>query len=530
MTNDHVPCIRRRSVTPKRVLWVLYCAGLTAFYVFPVFGALAAATAPTTVELIGFSRRGIAVLGIVGASSVLFGARIGGRGATISFRYADVYQLLLSPVDHQRVMRRKLTRRVATGLAAGIVLGGAAGLGVGLYLEQGTLWHWVVSGSVYVATLCATYVGTAGLWSGMRWSPRSATIVGLIAVAWATFEFVGWRSLGSFADFARLFLFPLIGHAGGMLWPLIAAAAAVVMALRVIPRINLELVAHRAGLLPQLRFAAANNDLHSSVSLYARLSGEYPKSRPWARVRQGSRPVWTRSWRSVARFPTGRICRIVLGIVAEAAILRFAWGLSPIVVAVLLSVTAFIVAVELNSPLASELDHHERAFSFPLDEGDLTIRLLIVPFVLLVLLQIAVFVIGSVGQAALQSLPLMLVAAPIAAGAAIAGSAVALRRSPGGLVRTSDLAGPPEAALISAMLRFALPLLLVVVGFAPIAVLTTNPQAAMSAGILVASALISVVCPAVYLRLSGHDVGSAIRRLASELNILHADNRAPNNA
>src|SRR5439155_5954699 len=91
--------------------------------------------------------------------------------------------------------------------------------------------------------------------------------------------------------------------------PLVGAVVAV--GIRSAGGTPLELVERRAGLVSELRFAAALRDVRGVTRTWRSLAQEDPRSRPWVRISASwGPPVWNRHWRSLARWPGGRVVRV----------------------------------------------------------------------------------------------------------------------------------------------------------------------------------------------------------------------------
>ena len=85
-----------------------------------------------------------------------------------------------------------------------------------------------------------------------------------------------------------------------------------VLGVLLLDRVSVEKLDRRSALVAQLRFAVTMQDLRTVTLLRRQLSNELPRRDPWFTVHPGRLPAWRRSLRSLARFPSKRLGRMVL--------------------------------------------------------------------------------------------------------------------------------------------------------------------------------------------------------------------------
>jgi hypothetical protein len=193
------------------------------------------------------------------------------------------------------------------------------------------------------------------------------------------------------------------------LWPLApsplalaafpAVGAVVVAGIRSAGATPLELVERRAGLVSELRFAAALRDVRGVTRTWRSLAQETPRSRPWVRV-SGSGPawlaVWQRHWRSLARWPGGRLVRVAALALGVAGALGLVWlGASYfLVVAALL---AYLVGLEVLEPWWETVERPDLTDSLPVTRPALVFRHMLAALA-------AVLLVGLVALAAVSAM------------------------------------------------------------------------------------------------------------------------------
>ena len=416
-------------------------------------------------------RNGPALLGLVPALAVLVGLRSGSRGGPIALEAPDVRHVLLSPVDRGFALRGPALKQIRFLAFIGIVVGGIGGV-----FAQHRLGHnvaaFVVCGAAFGLTTVLLGVGCALVASGHRLPRWAATLIGLVLVAWQLGDLSGRFPTAPLSLLGRLPLWPL--HVDPLaLIPVIVAVALVGYGLLGVGGISIEFAERRTRLVGQLRFAVTLQDLRTVLVLRRQLSLELPRERPWlSRGGGGARRtprfvVWARGWYGVRRWPSSRLVRLLLAAVVAGFALRGVWdGTLPLVV--LAGLALWIAALDAIEPLAQETDHPTRRDSYPCAPGELMVRHLPVPTLVMVvvsLLTMAVFVLVDPTRQVVEVAAIALF--PVAFGATAGAVVSALMGAP---KVGDDLSAmlPPEIAGMKNALRTAWPPALAVLGVMPV--------------------------------------------------------------
>jgi hypothetical protein len=197
---------------------------------------------------------------------------------------------------------------------------------------------------------------------------------------------------------------------------------------------------------------------------------ELPRQRPWIRLRRSSKarfPAFRRGWRGVLRWPVARIGRVViLGAIAGVA-MRGVWsGTTPLLI--LAGLAMFVAGLDAAEPLAQEVDHPGRSETYPLEEGQLQVRHLLVPAIVSVL-------VAAVGCAVAVAVDPSALAARLAAAmilpaglAAAAGAIVSVVKGAPKPFDDSPVFLPPEVAGMRIAFRAAWPPVIAVLGLLPL--------------------------------------------------------------
>ncbi len=188
--------------------------------------------------------------------------------------------------------------------------------------------------------------------------------------------------VGPFDTVGSLAIWPLRVNLLDLVAPVIAIVIAVLGVL-LLDRVSVEQIDRRSALVAQLRFAVTMQDLRTVTLLRRQLSNELPRRDPWFTVHPGRLPAWRRSLRSLARFPSKRLGRMVLlAAFAGGAELAAFKGTSP---AILIAGGAtFLLGLDAVEPFAQELDHPELTERYPMEAPRLQQRLLVAPALLLI--------------------------------------------------------------------------------------------------------------------------------------------------
>ncbi|MFZ9627987.1 MAG: DUF6297 family protein [Ilumatobacteraceae bacterium] len=487
--------------------------------------------APVVDGLADVARRGPAVVSTLAACAVMIGLRSGARGGPLAVEAADVAHVLLAPVPRRLVLRRPVVQRLRTA-----VLGGAgAGAVVGRLAAQrlpGSSWSWTAAGAAAGVLVGALWLAAALL---AHCRPRPAmTVLGGVLVGWqavtvvrsvpAPLDGVGRLAVAAWPDT------PAVGAPGGVVSGAVVAVVTVALVaagLLSLDRMSLEALARRSALVAQLRFAATMQDLRTVVLLRRQLDEEHPRRSPW--VQRPSRTgrqsltaaVWQRDLRGLARLPLSRLARMTLVAcawgVSLAATVR---GTTPAVA--IAGLAGFVLGLEALEPLSQEIDHADRCDTLPVERGELLLRHLAAPAVLLVPFSLvaAVAAILSSGDPGAAVLPAAVLAVPIT-WAAATGSAVSIVRDapdPVASTRGTTAIAMPEVTGLGSVLRAALPLVVSSLGAATVLFVraasrrgdTLWPSACRAA----IGALLLVFLAAQWVRLRDRSVRSATTFLA----------------
>jgi hypothetical protein len=214
--------------------------------------------------------------------------------------------------------------------------------------------------------------------SGRR-LPRAAATLGAVAVlAWAAAD-VAQGIWSPFRLAGGLALWPLDVHPEDLIAVVVVLGLAW-LAVAGLGGTSLEAAERRTGLVAQLRFAVTVQDLRTVVLLRRQLAMDLPRARPWIRLRRPARwfPVWRRDLRGLVRFPLGRIGRLVLlGAIAGLCLRGVFDGTTPLLFGAGLAL--YVAALDAVEPLAQEADQLDRADSYPIERGDLLLRHLAAP-------------------------------------------------------------------------------------------------------------------------------------------------------
>jgi hypothetical protein len=208
--------------------------------------------------------------------------------------------------------------------------------------------------------------GVASRWVNLAWLALVATAVADLAAGShvSPTSWVGLVALWPVAPSAfALAAFPLV-------------AVIVAGGLKSAGGTPLELVDRRAGLVSELRFAAALRDVRGVTRTWRSLARESPRSRPWLRLsgsRAGRLAVWRRHWRSLARWPGGRLVRVAALTLGVACALGLVWvGASYFLVVA--AVLAYLVGLEVLEPWWETLERPDLTDSLPVRRVSLVIR------------------------------------------------------------------------------------------------------------------------------------------------------------
>lgn len=431
----------------------------------------------------GAAASGLGVAVLVGLS-----LRSGLRGGPLDIDGADVQHLLLAPVSRRAVLLPPALRRLGRAAGMGAVAGGVAGLLTAARLPGGYP-AWCAGGAATGALVGALTVAPAMIVSGRRLPERWVNACWLALVALAVADLLAGTSATPASWLGLVAIWPL--ERSPLAAPAFPAVALVVAAgLAAVAGTPVEALDRRAGLVAQLRFAAATRDVRSLTRAGHQLAEEAPRTRPWLRLPPWfGDSVWRRHWQSLLRWPLARVVRLVAMALAIAAALALTWaGASYFLVVA--GALAYAVALEVLEPWSQETDRPDLTDSLPVGRASLLVRHL-APAV------VGAVAIGLVALAALAGLrpPLaVLVAAgillPPAAIAAVCGGAVRARTDVSWSEMPQDQLG---IAAFMTVINVAAPPSLAILGLVPVLIVRAAAQAggdpigpAVTSGIVVA--------------------------------------------
>lgn len=388
---------RRRIRRLGRLEWfdVAYKA-----YVAVIFGggavlwvSAAIEEAPVTSSLGEVERLLPVVVSIVSALAVAVGLRTGARGGPLSLEAADVAHVLLAPVSRRAVLLRPAMQRLRTAVAGASTAGAVAGQLAGRRLP-GSTWSWGVCGGLAGALVGAAWFGAALV--GHRRPRVAMTVVGVLLVAVES-SALWLRVPTPLAGVGRLALAGWPGHLDSGSVPGVLAAAvvgavvgvALAVGVAALDSMSLEALMRRSALVAQLRFAATMQDLRTVVLLRRELDEEHPRATPWHRLRPApigdlgfAATVWRRDVHGLLRVPLSRVVRMAAESVAlGAAVAVVVRGTTSAIV--LAALASFLLGLEALEPLSQEIDQPDRAESVPVERGDLLVRHLVAPAMVL---------------------------------------------------------------------------------------------------------------------------------------------------
>lgn len=477
---------RRRTARLGRLEW--FEVAYRAYLVMLIGGAISLgmagwipATPLDSADLNQVSAHGPGIVGLVVAVIWGVGLRSGANGGPVSVETPDVRLLLLAPVPRRMVLMRPCVQRLASLAGAGAAAGGVAGLLAAPRLD-GSRVLWAVLGSATGVTVMTAAGAMALLVHSSRlprWIPRTAASALVIAqgAAVASGRPGPTTALGDAALWA-LTREPSSLMAGGVITVL--AGTATVAALAWCGRLSLEALERRTALVAQLRFAIAVGDLRTVMLLRRQLTHDQLRARPWVTVpppgrhRGATRLIAWRTAVGMSRVPLGRIVRLLM-LSAVSGALGVAVVQGSVALIAVMGLVAFVMGLDLTEGLAQTLDHQEQRQLLPVPGGLVSSAALIVPAVVLVpLTGVAVLsafavsgTIDAVVVGGVLALPL--------AWAGAAGAVVnVVRGAPDPMVRAARVVSmPPEVAGVATAVQAAWPVLVSILGVAPLLFVTS---------------------------------------------------------
>jgi hypothetical protein len=420
--------------------------------------------------LADFQRHGPTVLGLVTAVALAIGLRSGSRGGPFALEAAEVRHVLLAPIDRASALRGPAIRLLRFIVFAGAIMGAASGQLASRRLPH-SAFAWAAAGAAYGIVTTASAIGIALIAGGRRIQRPVASLLALAIVTWAALD-VARIAPSPFRYVGHVALWPISFHSLDLV-AVGCAALSVGLGLLGVGGYRIENAERRTGLVGQIRFAATMQDLRTVIVLRRQLAFEQLRSRPWFGRRQRPRRprsdlgiVWRRDLQGIRRFPLSRIFRMLVLSVGAALALRGVWhGTTPL--AVVAAAALLLVGYEAAEPLAQEVDHTERADLFPVERGLLESRHL--PSIAITML-----VVGAVGMAVpvaiehtMAALVLGLITLVPASLCAASGAVVSVALAPPEPFKDGQLL-PPEVAGMKIVVRAAWPLIVSMIGTAPV--------------------------------------------------------------
>ena len=451
----------------------VYVVGLFGGIVLLWLSDLVGDEALSAAQAADVAAHGPAVLGMVAVVALALGLRSGSQGGPLALEAADVTHVLLAPIDRRAALMRPTFQRVRSAAFAGALVAACLAQLAGRRLP-GSPIAWFAAGALFGGIAALVWVGGALVAHALHVPLAASTVVAVVGIGWqaaaigtdvpgpgdlhGSLGLWGWRQRG--VDVVAI----------------VVTVALTVTGVALVARSSLEALVRRSSLVAQLRFAVTMQDLRTVVLLRRQLAAEHTRARPWVRLGAGGRgpTVWRRGWHSLLRLPAGRLLRM-FGLVALAAGSQVAvvHGTSPAVFATL--VCAFVLGLEVMEPLSQEVDQPDRADSFPMPRGELMVRHLAAPAVVLVPFTIVGAAVGVAidamvtdGTRVAGTIPVALLLGVAAVYAGAAGATVSIVRDMPDPVAggSQDVYLPPEMAGMTTVVRTLIPLLVSAVGAA----------------------------------------------------------------
>ena len=424
----------------------------------------------TPSQLEKLTRDGPEWLGLIAAVVVAVGLRSGSRGGPVALERAEVWHVLLAPVDRTTAMRGPAIRQLRFLLFAGALTGAVAGILAAHRLPEEDI-VWAACGALFGLATMALGYGVALCASGWRIPSWAASLLGLVLVTWAVADGANIVEGSPTSAVGHIALWPLDFAPIGLV-ALAVAVVLVLVGLSLVGNVSVEAAERRSTLVGQLRFAATLQDVRTVIVLRRQLAMELPRLRPWLPVHtRGTHrlPVWSRGVRGVLRWPAARVARLVLlGAVAGLAA-RGAWnGTSPLIA--VSGVALYLAALDAVEPLAQEVDHPTRRNAVPMEAGTVELRhipVAVAAMVLVCLVAFAAAVLAGPSIAALEIAGACVLPAALGAVGGAVISVVGGAPSHGGGGDTWSLM-PPEVAGMRMVSRTAWPPAMAIVGVVPV--------------------------------------------------------------
>ena len=369
------------------------------------------------------AHHGAAVLGLGIAVLVTLGLRSGARGGPLAPEPADVVHLLLAPVPRSTILRAAALRQLRGVVLLPAIAGGVAG-NVAAGRLGGNRVESIAAGATFGVLTALLVWGSALVASGTHLRIRTANAIGIVLVGWSAIDVAAGTASAPTAQIGRVALLPLTSSPLALLGPVIALGIAG-YALAVAGRVSLEALRHRARLVGELRFAATLQDMRSVIVLHHELAEELPRCARGSAPGRPREPVLAAGLAGLARWPSGRVVRVVVLAIVVALACAGAWNGTEALV-VLAGVAAFLMGVDAVEGLAEESDHPARPEQYPIRWGDLVVSHLVAPAALLTGVSLIVMLLFGVLSGAGAAFAVGAVTLLRIAFAAVAGGAISV--------------------------------------------------------------------------------------------------------
>jgi hypothetical protein len=386
--------------------------------------------------------RGPSVAGLLVA--LVWGAalRSGSRGGPLSLEAADVAHVMQAPIPRYL----SLVRPYVHQLRRGVYIGGLAGLCVAACTRPfllGPPLGWLADGALLGALLGVSFTGIAAVASGNGLKRPVASAVLFASLGWSMVDVFGHVTSSPMTVVGSGLFLALPGHRAMPVAPVIGllAIAAVATVATYFGRAalggtSLEQAERRTALVGELRFAVSTQDLRAALLLRRQLAAERPRQRPWFTVK--GRPgiesaIRVRGLRGLARWPVGRVLRMILNAAVAGIAARIAWE-HTIPLMLVSGIALYLAALDACEAMAQDVDHPDLAAMMPRHRGRLANRQTVVPFAVVgivgVLTGLSAFVTGfainSVARSDAATLAVCVVMGVVASATATAGAALSL--------------------------------------------------------------------------------------------------------
>lgn len=454
---------RRIVIDFWEAIYQAYVAGFVMAIVVAAIASVLPQDEISAADVADVVARAPAALGIIVALAAYLGIRSGIHGGPLVFEAATVQYVLQAPVERAFVARRAALKQLRTAVTWGST--GAAGLGLAVSASlPGNTAEYVLGFGAVGALAGVLMFGSALVASARPVSPTIATIVGVLLVGWSAVDLAVATSTSPLTLVGDIGMWPLAGTPLSIIGVALVAIV-VVEGLRQAGRFSLEASLQRAGLVSQIRFALTMNDLRTVVLLRRRLANHSYRTVPWVPIGRstGRRlPVLRRSIQSHMRLPLPAVIRLTALSVGAGVSVGFA-GRGIAALALIAGLLMLVAGYDVMEPLAQEVDNPGRWATYPLEPGELAVRLTVagavsmVPFVV-----VAALVAALIGDANIAVIAVVVF--PLAAIAATVGASVSTLLGGPDVMTSSELFG------LAIVVRLVVPPVIAALPFAPVVV------------------------------------------------------------